>query len=961
MGIAQPGELAPVPRFRHLPFTIPNGIGRDTYLKIHNVMNHLGRAVLVGQHRRLIQALSSDLGVDSLVAMVSISMQDSEVCSAFSVYLTTLEQAYHWPRESTLSTPEQLEDHKLVIQMLQQPELRDTLVASVHAQYDHSATPAQVALSALSIAKQMIDQATETRSNKTKLPTEIQDLVNLLYRTSRGDWFIQGNYTDPDSHKEFGRLHEVIRTNGTQRSVQEIFQRFNGISWLQRMPLLHQNFASNSSILCAAYADLQVAMALARDELFSMVIDEPIWGLTFAKFSKGVGLCTIGAGGADCPMFRMMDALCGRADNINQAALLDELDFRSRFFPPGMRALINDLVTAPSVRSHISSGEASYELTQAFRAMEQIRYDLYEMHRKKAMRIALALRAGQQATSSGVQNATTPEKYIASTLSAAIKVRFGQEPARPQVDAFAWSTPLLCSDTGVIQTSRIQFVFSTPLAVSPGDSLRVAVEVEQGDWHIRTYSITHAYARQGSSKARDQICQAVGSAEICVRSKGQVSSFLCNQKTGFPVRVMIKPAPHFRIAGNTSPHEETLFVAQGGAVCVFLAWLAWQKQLVGTYRLVVGARNYNMLAYVGQLEKISSSFGSHLIVHVVLSRPGHGDIQRFVPGNIKASTGRVTHHLGLFSSCSTKATYVCGSASFALDVVRCLSQGPGTKREVPKVSRLQPIVTSRLPHFRLHVAAATENGTDKPCLNQITKLELALHNSPGDLWIALGDRVFDISQVPSFHPGGEKVLMYRAGRQAQDVFDTVHEGCYMISSLLNEMVIGRLDSARGEFSQWEDYLDKIVEIQNDLTNHSRIEQAPTGSIEQLAESPPVEILRGATNCFVKGWSSLLQQSGIGDSGVVSLLSSHQDAISALDAHVRMVYENDFEDPVRYANALRKIFDAHSRLVCGIHTAIDELKRHIVERLVEGDEPELTSLHISTARISQQLRETSKSY
>ncbi|KAF4333512.1 cytochrome b5-like Heme steroid binding domain protein [Fusarium beomiforme] len=925
-------------------------------------MELLGRAVLVGHHRHLIESLDSKLGYNSLVAMASVSIDDTEICSAFSVYLTTLEQAYHWPRECTLVTPEQLENHKLVIQMLQQPELRGNLLSYLNVQNVRSVSHSQLALSALGIARRMIEEASQARHQNLDLPIERQDLVNLLYRTSRGDWFIQGDYTDRDSHLEFGQLHEVIRTNGTQRSVQEIFERFGGLTWLQRIPNLHQNFSSNSNILCAAYIDLQVAVALARDELFSMVIDEPIWGQTFAKFSKGVGFCTIGAGGADCPMFRMMDALCGRVDNLNQSALLDELDFRSRFFPPNMRALINDLVVAPSIRAHVDSGQASYELSQAFRAMEQVRYDLYEMHRKKAMRIALALRAGQQATSSGIQNASSPEKHIATTLSAAIRVRFGQDAANPRVNAFAWSSPLLRNDDGQIQAARIQLVFSTPLAVSPGDSLSVAVEVEQGTWHTRTYSITHAYARQRPPKDNSQPCQAVGSAEICVRNKGHVSSFLCNQETGFPVRVMIKPSPHFRIIGNTSSHDETLFVAQGGAVGVFLAWLAWQTQLVGSYKLVVGARDCNMLAYASQLQKISTSFGNNLVVHVALSKPGPGDVQSLLLSNINAFIGRVNNHLDLFSSNKIKTTYVCGSSSFALGVVHRLTGPSNAEEQVTKGSRLQAIVTSRLPSLRLHVAAAAARGDlDKSCTRQIFKWELALHNSPGDLWIALGDRVFDISAVPSFHPGGEKVLMYRAGRQALDVFETVHDGCYMTNSLLNEMEIARLIATKGDYGLWEDWLDKIVEIQNDLTNHSRIEQAPTGSRHQLAQSPPVEILRGCIDCFVKGWSSLLERIDIDDTERRRFLSAHQQAISDLKSHLEMVYESDFEDLDKYAVALQNIFDAHAGLVGDIHFVIDKLKADIVNCFKQEENPQMAMLGAATARISRSLKETSTHY
>lgn len=960
MKVIQPGQLAPVPRFRALMATIPQGPGRDLYLSIHKTMEDLGRAVLVGQQRCLIEFLSSSMGYETLVAMTEVSIDDPEACSAFSVYLTTLEQAYHWPRECSLSTPKELENHKFVIQMLQQPELQDILLCSVDARNLQSVVPSRLARSALTIAKAMIDEASLAQSHGLDFPRERQDLVNLLYRTSRGDWFIQGDYRDPESHLEFGRLHEVTRTNGTQRSVQEIFECFSGLSWLQRIPILHRNLHSTSEILCTAYTDLQVAMAMARDELFSMVIDEPVWGLTFAKVSKGVGFCTIGAGGADCPMFRMMDALCGRVDNVNQAALLEELDFRSRFFPPTIRALINDLATAPSIRHFINSGEANYELAQAFKAMEQIRYDLYEMHRKKAMRIALALRAGQQATSSGTQNASSPEKHIAMTLSAAIDVRFGQDATNPQVNAFAWSSPLLRSEGGQVQAARIQLVFSTPLAVSPGDSLNIAVEVKQGEWHVRTYSITHAFARRKTSKTKGQVCQAVGSVEICVRNKGEVSSFLCNQETGFPVRVMIKPAPHFRIAGNSSPDEQTLFIAQGGAVGVFLAWLSWQDQLVGNYKLIVGARDYNMLAYASQLQKISSSFSDHLKVLVALSKPAPGDIQKLLSGKLKAFTGRVTTHLDFALSNNPTTTYVCGSSSFALGVVHCLSQSI-TRTEVATPSRLRPIVTSRLPNLRLHVAASVEGPLDKPPLLPITKAELALHNSPGDLWIALGDMVYDITAVPCFHPGGEKVLIYRAGRQGLDVFETVHDGCYMTNSLLNEMVIGRLVSSGEGFQEWEDLLDKIVEIQNDLTNHSRFEQTPTGYSCQLSQSPPVEVLRASMDCFTKGWASLLNRVGADDMEGCRLRSTYEKTNSTLHTHLRQVYDMDFDNVHRYAEALRKVFDAHALTTGKIHGVIDEIKRHIVDCLYQRKQPQLSILDNSTASIVLSMEETVKYY
>ena len=103
-----------------------------------------------------------------------------------------------------------------------------------------------------------------------------------------------------------GRLHEMIRTNGTQRRCQEIFQASGGVSSLQRMPFLLANLDSDptcSFTLVDAVTELQFAVACATEELFSMLVDEVNWGHTFSKWSKAAGVCDIGSSGSDCPLF----------------------------------------------------------------------------------------------------------------------------------------------------------------------------------------------------------------------------------------------------------------------------------------------------------------------------------------------------------------------------------------------------------------------------------------------------------------------------------------------------------------------------------------------------------------------------------------------------------------------------------------------------------------------------------
>ncbi|XXG96435.1 hypothetical protein Hte_002718 [Hypoxylon texense] len=944
------GRLKPVPRFRELASLIPEGLGRDCYVSVKNTVDHLGRAVQLGQHRQFIDAFSSTLGVETLLAVTSVSIDNEEVCSAFSVYFTTLEQAYYWPREKDVLTPSMLMEHKLVIQTLHHPELREMLFGTSDFRRG------DVALAALKMAKTMVEEARLARRDGKKLENVKQDRVNLLYRTCTEDWACQGDYNDTDSHKEFGRLHEVIRTNGTQRSVQEIFEAASGLRWLQEMPILLSTLPTSSDLLCDAFLDIQLAIALGREELYSMMIDETIWGRTFAKFSKGVDVCTIGAGGADCPMFRMLDALCGRADGTGQAALLDELDFRSRFFPRDFRALINVVASSPSIRQYVSSGKTSYVLAQSFKALQQQLFDIYEMHRKKAMRIALSLRAGQAATSSGTEKAASPEWHIANMLGSAMKVRFGDDPEALKIDAYTWSTPLLYGTDGRIEAARVRLVFSTPLALSPGDTISVSVQIKPGQWHTRTYSITQTDAQWGHSQG---VCSITSSVEICVRRRGLVSTYLCNQQSGFPTRVAVKSAPHFRIRGNLSHDDETIFVAQGGAVGVFLPWLYQQKCLIGKYRLVVATRNCNMLAYASRLHRLASQFGSQLHIVIGLSNANKGDIKTLSFGRIEAYCGRVTEYLKSCPLSKNATTYVCGSSAFGLDVADRIAARRKDEVQNDLGPRLAPVLTSSLPSTRLHVAAGSHAAQKSCCkLKVISRAELALHNSPGDLWIALGDRVYDISAVPSFHPGGEKVLTYRAGRQARDVFDSVHEGSFEVDSLLQQMVVGALaPGGKPGDRDWEQRLDKVVEIQNDLTNNTRFEQKPTGKKQQLSRAPPAYVVRASLDDFAKAWGALVSGvsgdgDGDGDEDMVALLqAARESANSYFDEIQSRAYRDAFEDEERCALVLRDVFEAVEVAVSKIHAAIDDVKKYMYECFTKGQEPAVdTCLREGTTRI-----------
>lgn len=58
----------------------------------------------------------------------------------------------------------------------------------------------------------------------------------------------------------------------------------------------------------------------------------------------------------------------------------------------------------------------------------------------------------------------------------------------------------------------------------------------------------------------------------------------------------------------------------------------------------------------------------------------------------------------------------------------------------------------------------------------ITSEELKDHNKPGDLWISIQGKVYDVSEWVKDHPGGDAPLLNLAGRDVTDAFIAYHPG-----------------------------------------------------------------------------------------------------------------------------------------------------------------------------------------
>lgn len=75
----------------------------------------------------------------------------------------------------------------------------------------------------------------------------------------------------------------------------------------------------------------------------------------------------------------------------------------------------------------------------------------------------------------------------------------------------------------------------------------------------------------------------------------------------------------------------------------------------------------------------------------------------------------------------------------------------------------------------------------------IADADLARHNKPGDLWLAVDGDVYDVSKFARLHPGGAKVLEQLAGNDVTAEFYELHRKDVLAK--YPRLIVGRLESA----------------------------------------------------------------------------------------------------------------------------------------------------------------------
>ncbi|KAJ6190015.1 cytochrome b5 [Penicillium mononematosum] len=72
--------------------------------------------------------------------------------------------------------------------------------------------------------------------------------------------------------------------------------------------------------------------------------------------------------------------------------------------------------------------------------------------------------------------------------------------------------------------------------------------------------------------------------------------------------------------------------------------------------------------------------------------------------------------------------------------------------------------------------------------------EVSKHNHAADMWIIIDREVYDLSQFANEHPGGMKILLSVAGKDATKQFRRYHRDA-ILNRFKNQLQVGILDTS----------------------------------------------------------------------------------------------------------------------------------------------------------------------
>jgi hypothetical protein len=90
--------------------------------------------------------------------------------------------------------------------------------------------------------------------------------------------------------------------------------------------------------------------------------------------------------------------------------------------------------------------------------------------------------------------------------------------------------------------------------------------------------------------------------------------------------------------------------------------------------------------------------------------------------------------------------------------------------------------------------SASSSATQEPEAKGITRAEVAAKNSPSNCWTIIGNKVYDLTQWVSRHPGGSSAIASICGMDGTSRFKSQHASSGRANGTLDGYYIGDLKS-----------------------------------------------------------------------------------------------------------------------------------------------------------------------
>ncbi|MEY2934181.1 MAG: hypothetical protein RL033_4930, partial [Pseudomonadota bacterium] len=353
-----------------------------------------------------------------------------------------------------------------------------------------------------------------------------------------------------------------------------------------------------------------------------------------------------------------------------------------------------------------------------------------------------------------------------------------------------------------------------------------------------------------------------------------------------PVTIAIERPSRFRLP--RWPHTPIVLIAGGTGISPFRAFLRERERQpsAGPALLLLGLRRAAEFTF--HADVLSGLRAGSLELELACSREPGGLSWNTERQELVASAGVRRRVPDLIADPATArrlaeliteggaVVYVCGRQRFAKACVDALERLFAARRGD---SEAQALMRNLIAEERLNLEVFSGDTPDDE-LAPIDVSELARRNTrERGYWLAIEERVYDLSEFVERHPGGRHTLLAHAGTDATEAYNKSHHGRSEIDAMREMYCIGalrRLDL--GKFSRvvetpsghqvtslatvhraWVRTLYLVVEMQNAFARDQELQERVTSAGDPISPRSPYKLSRAVETHqrFVQGYLAVL--------------------------------------------------------------------------------------------------------